>query len=101
MSDLRERLTRERNERIAASELRRFASNQNAETLGSKTNITNPKRQEELQRRYNSLLVPQGPPAPQTKKSVTEGSTIDFYCWKDGEIAITKIVCSGEPTIVT
>ena len=97
-SALRERLQKERDERVSKKEVESFQRKE-GERTGPRP--TSQHRREQLEKRTQSLPAPQvnarRPAAPQE----AEPTPIDFYCWKDGEIAVIKVLCDGEPTIVT
>lgn len=85
----RQRIRRERNERIARKTLERFALRMADQKDGLKLNhrasTTSTKREAELQRVYNELKAPEAKPI--TEKKVTQevgGTPVTFYVYKDG-----------------
>lgn len=87
-------IQREREERTKKQELRNFARRQ--ADPGRSPKFTNPKRQEEAVKRFNTQL---DAPAPkQVQQKVEKGGVgdgIEFYCWKDGKIGTIQILTDG------
>lgn len=92
---LKERLDRERQERILENGLKDFARQQ--EKPDRPPNFANPKRQEEAVKRTSVQL---NSPAPKVEQRKVEkggvGEGIEFYCFKDGVVGkITMLTDSG------
>lgn len=105
MSPLRKRLREEREARIEKKEVESFQRKE-GERTGPRP--TGQHRREELTRRTQTVIpAPVVDPPRQVAAAAAQaeqaasGTPIDFYCWKDGQVAVVKVLCDGEPSILT